>query len=885
MADFSYKGEPMLTQALSDIDAMQKVDFDFVSRVILNLEAAFNAGLSLKQSEEATLRFFMLLDAVLNDLDTADNLNAAWHREVANRIESFWMPRIPLLEVDDQIGACSVVDRIFASLNYTNPGQDSLRRADKIFRSLPFPASYCAHSLFYKTLSFPRVPPVCIEYARALQAYASDPHHRADVMFYMGHVYFQFAIERTRYSGRELKAFDELMDFNEFLTQHFGTEFAMQKLGFFSSESKKSEAAEERSELYKRLAYASCDSPSSSFTSSFKMYLEARIDAACNEVKRARKTLWKLYDAGFAPVTTTQFLGHILNFLKDDSEILRIVNESASKLLVLRGEQTPFDEVISDAGGNPRLVGLSEYPGWFLAECERTKETVKKEFAPKLAKVRDEWRTDFWDQKEEVFRRYIGRKFTPENFDAMFGVGNSPDISIDPIDLSQFAVDELPALENIDRAVLIEASRHPVKAATVMQQIRKYIDALRSDGENFNSLAVEFPGYGRSTAVCLNELAAPIASKKFKEIRELLDFILKLNGSTEKTLAEMYKNAAPVLALEPPVTAVLDRALGLMSILKTDENRRVVLAASIVQGLQALQNDALEKEWTGICERLMVLSPTEDVSAKLADWLSGVLQKNPRCTGAITAGEYLLKVIGPPHSDKVRIATATAIYTLLLDAEDSHAFDLYSRYKAVYGLEELFQQKILEWYDKRAASSAGSDAVVRLGEKLLGDLPAGIASNHIKSLVISNLTARLLRESMVEAATPTIERLLARSDWETGPAETVAQWYSAVAFDSSTADALAELGERLATNLKGQPRQAVVGACAKVLHAMLADPANKRRQIALLERLSDLCPNDSEVAARLEAAKKARTKFWAIVAVSCAGAIGLLIAGVALFGN
>ncbi len=888
MERFTYKGAAILENIKEHFEATDEVGFAGSIKILERFEDAFRAGLSLSQSAEATLLAYQMLDMILNTAGTIDQIDPQWNRETAERIDATWLARIPLLEVDDQISAYNVVDRIFASLCQT-VGSGALNRAERVFRTSPVPAPNCAFQVMLANKSHDEIKPICVEAAKIVDSYTSSPEQRATLQYLKGKRLFGFMNERAGLTGTDRKEFDELLEFDRFLTRHFGAEISLSKLGFFASESKKLAAAEERAELYKRLRMAAMDVPSSTFSQMYETFLQARIDAGTNEVKKARKTFRKLYEARFAVIDTASYLGVIHNFLKEHDETLALIPEAASYLLVLKGEigaKNLLGEAYEDAGGHAANLGLTEYPQSLHFECKQAWERLVRDCKPALEKQRAKFVDEFWAAREKQFRKFVAATFKGTHFDALHGIAGAPvEMTIDPVQLGLFMVDENPALECIDRGVLIEASAHPVKTAAVVAQIVKYLAREMQKGSTFQQIAAEFPGYGHSLGVCMETLKPSLDRKDAGALTALLDFIEKLPGEPDMTVAEIYRTACPVLALAKPPLDVVNRAVALLGRIKNDKAVSIVSATGLEQAFGILADPAHNAIWRETCERVMQVWAGAGTTSRISTWILGELRKNPTDSFTVSTGEFLTGAIGGPQQESIRRAVADSLYRILGGEPDATALGIYTRFCAVAGEDADFQQKTADWYTGRLTASGAASSTIALGEKLIPEIPEGTGRAAVVQAVLGALKGQLDRESVAGSARGLIERILKLTDRETGAAASVGEWYVKWAGAQAPGNDVAELGEWLHQGLKGQPRDSVTVTCAAVLNAMISVAEKNSQRLPLLERLVELCPDDTDAGVRLAAARKARTKFMVTVGLIVGGALALVIVAIAVFGG
>ncbi|MGI6681971.1 MAG: hypothetical protein ACOX51_02425 [Myxococcota bacterium] len=887
---FDYAGHDLLAQAGAEIDKIGMLDFDQSVNALKNLNKAVSLGLNMGDTALATLAAFTVVDQILNDAYMWKNISPEWTDEVATQIERYWLGRVPLLEVDEQLIAYRIIDRVFGGLLSHKNNKDNLRRAEKIQGLLPVPAPAIAYQLFWEYLDTDNVSDACISKAEIVEKYSFRPAERARLAQFSAMRNYQYAVERQKHSGKTLRGLEEVHEFDEFLTRHFGADYCANKVGFFGSSKKKLELTEDMAELYKRLTMAAIDAPGTPWTSMYTKFLQARIDAGTNELKRARKAFTKLYDAGFAIRDTAAQLAFVCNFLKDSDSAARVIRDTADKLMYLRGEITTkhiLGELYLDAGGDPANLGIEEFPAHVVARCNGSYDLIANEFSGSLKSNHDKVIKEYWANKEKLFQKFIAETFTAGHFDAAYGNGEmaAATMQLEYAPVGSFGVDELPVLDVLDRKVLIDACAHPVRVDAVVRQIVKYIEHQISKGATFEQLAKSYPGFGLSASVCLAQMKPHLDKADFKEITALLDFAGGLPGATDLTKASLFAAALPVLSKDRLVMPAFERGKSLFTGLKDAKALSLLESSIIEQGFVVLNSADAQAEWLGVCEALLTVSSGDDVQSRLVGWLNPRLSSGSVADSDIRIGEVVMGLLGDGHREHLRVPTRDALNRMMMAASDKDVPGIFKRLWAIASQDAFLPGAIAEWFVSRHEGSH-AESTTALGEWLVSALPEGEAREAVRNSVVLELVSRLKKENDGDFAKGLIERLMKHSTGESGPAAAISDWY--VAWNPAVPDPTSEksdMGEWLRMFLRGGPLAVATGVCVESLEAELADPAKKRQRLKLLERLSEVLPDDAGVTARLMAARKARTMFWVKFSLIAAAGIGVVIALAAVFGN
>lgn len=873
---FEYPGRSILDKVRNEVDNIGTLDLDATTAAIASLNDACAAGLSLEQTREATVLFFAIIGQVLEDADNIQLIDTHWLERVVHELDSSWLARVPLLEAEDQYHAHDIVDRTFFCWIRRRGDAVALKRGMLLLQKSPIPACFVANTLLTIGYSGGVPTPLDLHCASLVRRYGYNVEALLNVAFLSSHIEFQYAEACSHHSGKELAALQEMWEFHKHLTQVFDAEFFAHIIGFFGSHEKKMEALQQAVEMKKQLLSASLNRPRDPFADGFSEYLQARIDAGCNEVKAARKRFRKLLESGFALYETACSLATIHHVLNDPDDARQVLEETAYRIPVLKGNISPnnsFGELYAQAGGSPSSLGHAEPPPQLLAQRDTNEKRRREDFLPQLAAQQSAALAEFWAAREKAFQQYIASTFHASHYDAALGMSEAPiEISLDPKALGGFCIDEIPVLSMLDRSVLIEASKQPTDARVVTHEVLKYLDYLKTQGRTFDDLTRAFPGYGHSRAVFHREIAPHLEAGNANEIERLLDLAEGLKGMPDASLSFLFAECGKTLFKGAGWKLAIERTRRLAERLKEPDARNAVVEVLRTEGFEILSDPSRSDAWIRLVESLLDLADDPTTSERLLERLEARFQAGSFLDVDLQTGELLSGRLPGDLATRARSATRAALHYRLSEANAEQGKGFCQRLLKLCANDASVFDELSGWYTRRFPVKSTPEPAIALGEWLLGQLPEGEAREQIRLAVRDMLMDQLATTEDEDAARSFITRAIKIGGKEESVQDGIADWYERWQRDGEDR---AAFGEWLLSQLDGPAAKRVQGTCRAALESLLNVAQGRNQRITLLGRLVAICPDDGELEERLASARKEQKMFRLKVASIAVGLVGI----------
>ncbi len=883
-----YPGQPLLSQAQQQLTRIEALDFSQGHTLAELLRDACQAGLSFRQHAEATTTFFLLIDKLLASANEVLRLPMSWLKQTLTYTAEFWSARIDLLDPALQLEIWEIVDRLYRCWAVKGQDQESQRRIETLLDELPVPALHSALLLLTIFLPARSATARHVRCAKLVETYSTHPKHLLLVARLRSRLWFEFAEICQKYSGRDLKALRELWEFHEYLTATFGGDLVACKLGIFGGD-KKVEAAEQGAQLVGQLVEACYFVPSDPWVNQFTSFLKARIYAGTDDVKGARKELKKLVAAGFAIEDCGAFLAFIHNFLKDPADARQTLEQLAVTVPLLRGDvsaTSTLGEIYIEAGGDPSRLGLPQPPPTMVAQAEHNLKRLQSDSLPKLEKRRAQAVEKFWSAREAAFQRYIAKAVKAEHFDAALGAGD-PQLmmQLDKAEAVLGAIDELPALSGIDRAVLLAATERPIAAQHIASEIIKYLHSLVARGQTFATLARSFPEFGRSWAVGWASLQPHLQAGRIAEALEILDLLEALPDIPDTTLAQLFSRAAPTLLDHPSYLNTLQRGRRWLARIHDLNAKRLVWQDLVQYGLAKLGDTAAAVAWPTICELLTDTSDPVTEQALLA-WLAIQIGRTTDVEQVLTSGEVLARRLHSQMADAARRLTAVEMVKQL-DLQNLRTTKvMLTRLLSLGGTDQQIVQQITQFFVSQLASGRADPDKVALGEWLLPQISYPEYREQVRLATRDLLITYLTEQQDQDHAQSTIEQLLRLAAHDPHTHDCLATWFER--WQPSGPSALAThaaMGEWLLDKLTSTPAERVRRKTCQVLDELRSAAANRSERIGYLQRLTTLCPEDQALATQLSQARKERIVAQIKTGCIVSAALLLIVIVLLLFSN
>lgn len=884
----TYPGQPLLIQAQQQVARIESLDFSQGHTLAELLRGACQAGLSFHQHADATTTFFLLVDKLLVSAHDVSRLPMSWLQQMLTSTEEFWSARIDLLDPELQLEVWEIVDRLYRCWAVKRQDQESQRRIETLLDELPVPALHSALLLLTIFLPAHSGTGLHVRCAQLVETYSTHPKPLLLVSRLRNRLWFGFAETCQKYSGRDLKALQELWAFHEHLTATFGGNLVAYKLGFFGGD-KKVEAAEQGAQLAGQLVEACYFVPSDPWVNQFTAFLKARIHAGTNDVKGARKELKKLVAAGFAMEDCGAFLAFIHNFLKDQDDARQTIEQLAVTVPLLRGDVSPtsmLGEIYVEAGGNPSSLGLSQPPPTTVAQAEHNLKRLQNDTLPKLTKRRVLAVESFWSAREAAFQRYVAKVIKAEHYDAALEAGD-PHLmmQLDQEEAVLCAVDELPALSVIDRAVLLAATDRPIAAQLVASEIIKYLYSLAARGQTFAELVRNFPEFGRSWAVGWAYLQPYLQAGKIAEALEILDLLEALPDIPDKTLAQLFSRAAPTLLDHSSYLNTLQRGRRWLVRFHDPSAKRLVWQDLVQYGLAKLGDTAAAGAWPTICE--LLTDPGDPVTEQaLLAWLAIQTDRTTEVEQVLKSGEVLARRLHAQLADAARRLTAVEMVKQL-DPQNLRATQaMFSRLLSMGGTDQQIVQQITQFFVEQLAAGSADPGKVALGEWLLPQISYPEYQEQVRLVTRDLLIACLTEEQDQVCAQSTIEQLLRLAAHDPHTHDSLATWFECwQPSGPSTLATHAAMGEWLLDKLSSTPAERVRRKTYQDLDELQRAAGSRSERIGYLQRLTTLCPEDQSLATQLSQTRKERLVMQVKIGGIISAGLLLLVIVLRLFSN
>lgn len=858
---FTYPGSGILDAVHTRVEGLETLRYADAIAVVEQLNSACRSGLSLEQTRDATTLFFQAVDQVLEDVQTIARLDTQWLERVVQELERGWYACIPLLPADVQYSLYNLVDRIYRYWAIKRDDAAAFQRVEEVFKQLPIPAVQVADLLLANTIQNNAVTPMHLQCFDVVEKYADNIQFLLFIARLKCSIEFQYAQTCAKFSGSDLEHLRELWGFNKHLTGLFGTGMLVHKVGFFGGGQKKDEALAQWIALNKQLTELTYFTPSDPWVTSFTNYIRARIDAAYNEVKSARKGFKKLLEADFAVWDTSLYLAFVHNFLNDRDDARRVLEEMAFQLPYVQGDtSTRIDEIYTKVGGNPATFGHAQCPDIIKAQAKQNELRRRNLSLSKLASIGKTAISAFYSKCEAEFHQYIAKNFQAEHFNAALNHDSEGrTIQIDSSAAAAFCIDELPALSVIDRMVLVESTQRPIPVKRLATEVLKYLDHLSSCGRSFEELTKAFPGFGHSWAVAWRLLRPLVEAGEVDEIARILDHVEGLRGMPDAAAARLFQNTAAALFAHSEWMGAVERGRRLVGRFRDPSAQMAVVQILRDQGFRRLNDESVSGSWLAISQVLLDLAQDEQTQQRLVAWLESRVngEKGTIPEVVLEVGGLLANRLTGKLAVEARRLTRNAILRQLAIAGYSDARVKIVKLRQLCPDDLTLSGTLATWFLGRCSSGQLPDDAIDLGEWLHGQVADGNARGQVRAATRDLLLSRLREQAPQSEVRGWLDRLMKVADQDSQAHLSIVSWYQRwQPADSLPEAARAEMGEWLMTQVPSAHAEGIRTVARKALEAVLLEAKERSDRIRQLERLTELCPSEPQFARRLGAVRK-----------------------------